>query len=75
MITFSDARRVVEDDDPSVRTEPYGYESDAHWFPVIAPERAGGRVPAVSKRTGALSWTSGTTDDEYQSARLVGRRP
>lgn len=74
MVTFDEARRIVEHDE-DVDTEPYGYESAAHWFPVIAPERTGGRVPAVAKKTGALSWQSGTTSDEFQSARVVGARP
>lgn len=75
MITFAEARRVVEANDPGAKTADHGYESDTHWFPVIAPERIGGRMPAVSKRTGALTWVSGTTSEEYSTARLVGVRP
>lgn len=74
MVTFDEARKIVERDG-EVGTEPYGYESAAHWFPVVAPERTGGRVPAVAKKTGTLTWQSGTTSDEYASAQLVGRRP
>lgn len=69
MITFAEARRIVEGDAPGgATTAPYGYESDEHWFPLVLPERIGGRVPGVSKSDGALVWMSSLAP-EYSESR------
>lgn len=74
MITFEQARAAVEGLPDAGPTEPYGYESPSRWFPVLAPQRIGGRVPGVDKQTGAVTWMF-AADDEYQDAALVGQRP
>lgn len=69
MATFEDARQIVEEDVPGgAVTASYGFESDDSWFPIVLPERLGGRVPAVSKETGALAWVS-SLSDEYSDSR------
>lgn len=75
MITFEQARRIVESTIPGGgTTEQYGYETAENWFPVIAPERIGGRVPGVSKKSGSITWMSGSTG-EYLTALPYGPRP
>lgn len=75
MITFERAREIVEGTIPGGgTTEPYGYESPAKWFPVVAPERDAVRAAGVDKQTGAVTWVFSNTD-EYQDATLVGQRP
>lgn len=74
MITFEQARRIVEADTPGGQTELYGYESPKRWFPVIAPETTGGRVPGVDKNTGAITWMDAFSE-EYRESAVVGQRP
>lgn len=72
MITFGQARRIVGTAVPGgAQTAPYGYESDSRWFPIMLPERLGGRVPGVSKATGAITWMSAISE-EYSDARPYG---
>lgn len=75
MITFEWAKEMVAATIPGGgQMEPYGYQSPRRWFPVIAPERAGGRVAGVDKNSGAITWMS-ANEPEYMGAELVGTRP
>lgn len=75
MITFEQARELVKKTIPGGGDmEPYGYESPTRWFPVIAPEHIGGRVPGVSKADGTIEWMGASTP-EYLTAVTVGQRP
>ena len=72
MLTFTDARRLVEAAIPGGgETAAYGYESDRYWFPVVLPDRLGGRVPGVAKSTGAVTWMS-SISEEYSNSRPYG---
>lgn len=55
-IGFSQARQAVRSQWPDYDLAPNGYEDDAEWFVLLLPERAGGRIAAVSKTTGAIRW-------------------
>lgn len=55
-VTFEQARQAVQAQWPDYDVATYGFEGDSDWFLVLLPPRAGGRVPAVSKATGALRW-------------------
>lgn len=73
MITFAQARRIVENDVPGgAETATVGYESDGRWWPIVLPARLGGRVPGVSKDSGVLTWVS-SLDPEYAASRPWGR--
>lgn len=71
MVTFEQARRSVETTWPDYDIAPYGYETDSHWLLIPLPERAGGRVPAVSKSTGVTTWIDALSDG-YRQDRPVG---
>lgn len=71
MTTFTEARRAVERDWPDYDVADFGYETDSEWLLVLLPQRAGARVPAVSKRTGKLRWLH-TFSPEYTEERPVG---
>ena len=71
MLTFADARQVVEADLDGEKTAPYGSESERYWFPIPLPERVEGRVPAVSKDKGALTWMD-SISEEYTDSHPYG---
>lgn len=74
MLSFEEARQVVEHHWPDYEVAPFGYEGGSDWFLILLPETAGGRVPAVSKATGAVKWTNAYSD-EYSQGCPVGKRP
>lgn len=73
MLSFEEARQVVEGRWPDYEVAPFGYEGDSDWLLILLPETAGGRVPAVSKTTGAVKWI-GAYSDEYTQERPAGKR-
>jgi len=74
MITFEQARQTVQRRWPDYKIAPYGYEGHTDWFLVLSPETVGGRIPAVSKSTGAVRWINENAD-EYDQNALVGKPP
>lgn len=73
-VTFEEARRVVEGQWPDYRIAPYGFETAVDWLLILLPETAGGRIPAVSKATGAIRWIN-ENSDAYDQRRPVGQFP
>lgn len=73
-VSFDDARSAVASAWPDYRVAPYGYETDTAWLMILLPETSGGRIPVVSKRTGAIAWINENAD-EYTQERPVGRHP
>lgn len=71
MISFNEARRAVLSKWPDYKIAGHGYETDAHWLLVLLPETMGGRVPAVDKATGSISWIN-ENSEMYAQDRLVG---
>jgi len=71
MLTFAEARRVVEARWPDYSVAPYGYETETDWLLLLLPETAGGRIAAVSKATGVIRWIN-ETSGEYTQERPVG---
>lgn len=65
---------MVQDAWPDYEIAPYGYETDADYLLLLMPERAGGRIPAVSKATGHIRWIN-ENDDAYSQDQLVGDVP
>jgi hypothetical protein len=74
MLAFAEARRIVGARWPDYSVAPYGYETETNWLLVLLPETAGGRIPAVSKVTGAIRWIN-ENSDEYTQERPVGSHP
>lgn len=74
MVTFEQARLVVEQQWPDYVVATYGFETDSDWLLVLLPETSGGRVPVVAKRTGVLRWTS-TYANDYSEERPIGSLP
>lgn len=56
MVSFDDARRIVADAWPDYTIADYGYSGDDHWLLVLLPETIGGRIPAVNKASGDVTW-------------------
>jgi len=78
VVTFDEARQTVAAGWPDYRIAPYGFETGKDWLLILLPETAGGRIPAVSKATGAVTWIN-ENSDRYRPDRPVGvwpeRRP
>jgi hypothetical protein len=76
MIDFAEARKIVEATIPGGgATADHGYEDDTYWFPIIEPQRIGGRVPAVTKDRGELVWMSSVDDRFSESANYGASHP
>lgn len=73
-VTFDEARAAVKAGWPDYRVAAYGYETGKDWLLLLLPETAGGRVPAVSKDTGAVRWINENSDD-YSQQSPVGEFP
>lgn len=73
MVTFDEARQLVQAEWPDYDVAGYGYEADDHWFLTLLPETAGGRIPAVEKATGAITWINENAE-MYTQERPVGAR-
>jgi len=73
-VNFDEAVRSVQGDWPDYRVAEYGYESDDHWFLVLLPETTGGRIPAVAKDTGAVTWINENAEI-YTQENPVGSHP
>lgn len=71
MVTFDQAKATVAEQWPNYELAPYGYEDDEYWFLILLPFTAGGRIPAVSKATGEITWINENADI-YTQERLVG---
>ena len=71
-VTFDEARKKVLADWPDYDIAEYGFEGDRHWFLILLPERAGGRIPAVAKATGEITWINENADI-YTQQRPVGK--
>lgn len=56
MTTFARAREIVHEEWPDYEVADYGYSGDGHWFLILLPETCGGRIPAVDKTTGDITW-------------------
>lgn len=56
MVSFDEARQVVRDEWPDYTIADHGYEDDDYWFLILLPETIGGRIPAVAKATGDVTW-------------------
>ncbi len=56
MVTFEQARQTVGDKWPDYRIAEYGFEGDDDWFLILLPQTIGGRIPAVSKSSGTITW-------------------
>lgn len=74
MITFEQARKIVLDEWPDYDLADYGFEGDEHWFLILLPLTIGGRIPAVAKTTGAITWINENADI-YTQERPVGEFP
>lgn len=70
MITFADARQRVASRWPDYEIAQRGYETDAYWILLLLPETAGGRIPIVAKRGGAVRWIN-ENSDEYSQERPI----
>jgi len=70
-VTFEQARRTVLDQWPDYAVADYGYEDDEYWFLVLLPVTAGGRIPAVVKATGEITWINENAEI-YTEERPVG---
>lgn len=55
-VTFEAARQIVEQAWPDYKVAADGYDNDGHWLLLLEPLTAGGRIPAVSKATGEITW-------------------
>lgn len=73
-LTFEQARQAVASAWPDYVTAPYGYETDRSWLLVLLPERAGGRIPAVDKKTGVVKFIHAYSS-EYTEERPHGPVP
>ena len=70
-VTFNQAREIVRRSIPGGgEVSTRGWAGPVHWFPLILPQRDGGRVPRVRRDSGELSWVS-SLDDEFASAEVV----
>lgn len=74
MVTFEQAREKVKGRFPDYSVADYGYEGDDHWFLILLPERMGGRIPAVAKADGAVTWINENAAI-YTQERPVGEVP
>lgn len=70
-VSFDEARRIVQDAWPDYEIADYGYEDDDHWFLLLLPETIGGRIPAVAKATGEVTWINENAEI-YSHERPVG---
>lgn len=55
-VTFDEARDIVEQAWPDYEVAEDGYDNDGHWLLILEPLTAGGRIPAVDKATGEITW-------------------
>lgn len=55
-VSFAQARQAVQRGWPDYRIAEDGYASGGHWLLILEPVTAGGRVPAVDKATGEITW-------------------
>ena len=74
MTTFAQARHAVAARWPDYKVASYGYETATAWLLILLPETAGGRIPVVSKKTGAVRWINENAD-EYTQENPVGDHP
>lgn len=70
-VTFGEARQIVLNDWPDYEVAEYGYEGDEHWFVLLLPETAGGRIAGVGKESGEITWINENADI-YTEERPVG---
>lgn len=73
-VTFDQARQSVEARWPDYDIAPYGYETDTHWLLIPTPVTVGGRLPAVTKASGSVTWIN-ENSDLYSQERRVGDWP
>lgn len=71
-VTFDEARQAVLDEWPDYRVATYGYEGDRHWFLILLPVTVGGRIPAVAKATGKITWINENADIYTQEHPVGG---
>ncbi len=71
MYTFDQARQLVQKRWPEYQVAARGYDGGDDWILLLLPETIGGRIPLVSKATGALSWIN-ENSDRYDQSRPVG---
>jgi hypothetical protein len=72
--TFEQARQAMRAAWPDYRVADYGYETDAEWLILLLPETAGGRIAAVSKDTGEITWINENAEI-FSQERPVGNFP
>lgn len=70
-MTFDEARGLVEEGWPDYKIADYGYETDVHWLLTLLPVTTGGRIPAVAKATGEVTWIN-ENSDLYSQDRPIG---
>lgn len=70
-VSFDDARRSVLDESPEYEIAEYGFEGDDHWLLILLPETMGGRIAAVAKVTGEITWINENAAI-YEQDRPVG---
>lgn len=73
-VSFDQARASVAAHWPDYKIAPYGFETTVDWLLILLPETAGGRIPAVSKASGAIRWIN-ENSDAYDQQRPVGQFP
>ncbi len=62
MVTFEQARQTVLGKWPDYDIAPFGYEGEADWFVLLAPLTVGGRIAAIDKTTGKITWINENSD-------------